>query len=88
MTMKFELKIIATGALLMSLSACATTDSSMTGDTFGAAVRHNIAVQFVEPTPEQKQNTYIRPSPERTALALERYKTDEVEKTESQSTIE
>lgn len=57
---------------------CQTTISEPT-ETFGTAVRQNIAAQTVEPTPEQKQNTYIRPDSQRMAIARDRYRKDEVE---------
>jgi len=62
-----------------SLAACQTTMEEPT-EKFGSAVRQNIAAQAVEPTPEQKQNTYIRPDSQRMAQARERYRKDLVEK--------
>lgn len=66
--------------LLFSVSAFAACQTMETPTPeFGSAVRHNIAAQTVEPTPEQKQNTYIRPNSQRTAAARERYRKDQVE---------
>lgn len=72
---------------IVSLTACQTT-MDQPNEVFGAAVRHNIAAQTVEPTPEQKQNTYIRPDSTRMALAKERYRKDEVEKPEDLRTTD
>lgn len=83
--MKTHQKLLVTAAVL-SLGACATNDMSMTSEPFGQAVRHNIAMQTVEPTAEQKQNTYIRPDADRMALARERYKNDKVEKPDEVAT--
>ncbi|NNE59155.1 MAG: hypothetical protein HKN36_13700 [Hellea sp.] len=82
------LKTVLILSAAASLGACATNDMSMTSDTFGMAVRHNIAVQTVEPTPEQKQNTYIQPDAQRMANAQERYRKDEVEEPEDLSTLD
>ena len=81
-------RVIKTGLVLAvaSLGACKTMDQPT--ESFGAAIRHNIAVQTVAPTTEQKQNTYIRPDPQRMAAARERYKNGEVEQPEDLSTID
>jgi len=71
----------------VSLGACAT-DTAAPSYTFGSAIKHNVAVQTVAPTDEQKQNTYIRPNAERMAAARERYKKDEVEEPADLSTID
>ncbi len=82
---KTTLMILALSTV--SVSACQTTMDEPS-EVFGAAVRHNIAVQTVEPTPEQKQNTYIRPDSQRMAAARERYRQDEVEEPEDLTTID
>jgi len=69
------------------IAGCQTTMHEPT-ESFGAAVRKNIAVQTVEPTPEQKQNTYIRPDSQRMAAARERYRQDQVEKPEELRTTD
>lgn len=63
-----------------ALTACQTTTLQEPTESFGSAVRQNIAAQSVEPTAEQKQNTYIRPDSQRMALARDRYRKDQVEK--------
>jgi len=68
-------------------AGCQTTVSEPSAN-FGAAVKHNITAQAIEPTPEQKQNTYIRPDSNRTAIARERYRKDEVEKPKELQTTE
>ena len=81
----FKFIFVLSSGLLM---ACQTT-MDMPTDGFGAAVKHNIAAQAVEPTPEQKQNTYIQPDSQRMAVARERYKKDQVERpTDLQTTAE
>lgn len=80
-------KILLLGAAMSLLSGCQTTMDE-TSEVFGQAVRHNIAAQTIEPTPEQKQNTYIRPDSQRMALARERYRKDEVEEPEDLTTTD
>ncbi len=67
--------------VLLSLSACATTSPALSdhGATFGQAVKANIAVQHVAPSPEQKANTYIPANRARRALAIKRYEENDVE---------
>ncbi len=84
MTRLIKLSVLVSG---LALVGCQTTMQEPT-ENFGAAIRHNIAVQTVEPTPEQKQNTYIRPDSQRMAAARERYKQDQVEEPEDLRTIE
>ena len=62
---------------LSALGACQSME--MTSESFGDAVRHNIATQHVKPTAEQKQNTFIKPDAQRSSIARQRYKADEVE---------
>jgi len=71
-------KIIAALSLL-ALSACATTQPAMKNSSseFGQAVRHNIAVQAVAPTPEQKADTYIPADATKRAKARENYRKGE-----------
>lgn len=71
----FKASLVLSSGMLM---ACQTT-MDMPTEGFGAAVKQNIAAQTVEPTPEQKQNTYIRPDGQRMAVARERYRKDQVE---------
>ncbi len=75
--MKLHIKSVILILSAASLSACATLET--TDPMHGQAVRHNIAVQAVAPTPEQKENTYIRPDAQRMSAARERYRKDEVE---------
>ncbi len=75
MSRKLKFAIILSGGLLV---ACQTT-MEMPTEGFGMAVKHNIAAHTVEPTAEQKQNTYIRPDSQRMATARDRYKKDQVE---------
>ena len=76
--MKNHCKIL--GIISMSILGACTTSMDLTSDSFGDAVRHNIAAQHVKPTDAQKQNTFIRADAQRSALAQQRYKTDKVEK--------
>ena len=74
------------GAACVGLGGCATTAAPLTSGLnadFGQSVAHNRAAQFVPPTTEQKQNTYIRPNANRQRLALETYEAGEVELDES-----
>lgn len=70
--------LICTGVLL---AGCAHSQPALQthSDTFGTAVAVNIAAQSVDPTPEQKANTYIPANASRRALAKRRYEKDEVE---------
>lgn len=74
MTHFIKISLVLTSGLF---AGCQTMDTPT--PEFGSAIRNNITVQTVEPTPEQKQNTYIRPDSQRMAAARERYKKDEVE---------
>jgi len=60
-------------------SGCTTTMEKPSAP-FGTSVKQNIAAQTVAPTPEQKQNTYIKPDQERMNKARIRYRADDVEK--------
>lgn len=71
----FKIIFVLSGGLL---AACQTT-MDMPTEGFGAAVKHNVAAQTVQPTSEQKQNTYIRPDSQRMAVARDRYKKNQVE---------
>jgi len=66
----------------LSLTACATS-SLETSPHFGQASLQNIAVQAVEPTAEQKNNTYIPADANRQAIAREKYRNNEVEEPKS-----
>ncbi len=76
--MKIRHKILC--ILSVSVLGACTTSMDLSSDNFGKSVHHNIEVQHVKPTDAQKQNTFIRPDVQRSTLAQQRYKTDEVEK--------
>ena len=63
----------------MVLSACATTKPALQSSSseFGSAVRHNIAAQAIEPTAEQKANTFIPADATKRAKARENYRNGE-----------
>ena len=65
------------------LGACATDPNPFaptTAETFGEAVRHNMAVQIIDPEPE---DLALPPADgDRTLLMTGRYKTDKVKKPE------
>ena len=69
---------------LAALGAC--TSMETTSESFGKSVRQNIAAQYVTPTDEQKQNTFIRPDAQRSSAARQRYKADDVEEPKDLST--
>ena len=73
--------ILLTTSLLisMNLSACATTQPALDAhsSTFGQATAQNIAAQRVEPTPEQKANTFISPNLARQKAARQAYEAGE-----------
>jgi len=73
------MKLILATISLITLSACATTKPALHSGTsdFGNAVRHNIAVQVVAPTPEQKNNTFIPADATKRAKARENYRNGE-----------
>lgn len=64
--------------MAMSLTACATSSLEPSPD-FGQASAQNVAVQAVEPTAAQKNNTYIPADASRQAIAREKYRNNEVE---------
>ena len=71
----------------MTISGCATSAEPGTaglGADFGVAVAHNRNAQFVPPTAEQKENTFIRPNAARQRLAVETYEAGEVELDDSE----
>ncbi len=82
---------------LTGLSACASSPNiSATASTpalqshtatFGQAVQHNTIAQHVAPTDAQKANTYIPANRDRRALAIKRYKEDDVEELQTISTL-
>ena len=73
--------ILLTTSLLisMSLSACTTTQPALDAHSsnFGQATAQNIAAQRVEPTPEQKANTFISPNLARQKAARQAYEAGE-----------
>lgn len=71
-------RILAT-LCLIALSSCATTQPALQNGSseFGNAVRQNIAVQAVAPTPEQKANTFIPADATKRAKARENYRNGE-----------
>jgi hypothetical protein len=74
--------VFASGMACMALGGCATAPAPGTAGLsadFGQAVAHNREAQFVAPSAEQKENTYIRPNAARQRLALETYVAGEVE---------
>jgi hypothetical protein len=76
-----KLPLLLLPALL--LGACATDPNPFaptTAETFGEAVRHNMAVQIIDPEPE---DLALPPTDgDRTLLMTGRYKTDKVKKPE------
>jgi len=79
--MQLNKSFLVSSALLMSmsLSACATTKPALDAhsSSFGQATAQNIAAQRVEPTPEQKANTFISPNRERQKAARLAYEAGE-----------
>jgi len=73
------MKLVLTSLSLMALSACATTQPALKSGSseFGDAVRHNMAVQTVAPTAEQKANTFIPADATKRAKARENYRNGE-----------
>ncbi len=66
--------------ILCGFMASSCTTMEKPSAPFGSSVKQNIAAQTVAPSPDQKQNTYIKPNQERMAKARLRYRADEVEK--------
>jgi len=81
-------KVIIISAVLGSalLASCASVGDMKTDH--GNAVKKNIAVQSVQPTAEQKNNTYIRPDTKRMSDARDRYRKDKVETPRDLSTVD
>ncbi|MEP1230301.1 MAG: hypothetical protein ABJG88_06465 [Litorimonas sp.] len=75
----FQNATLMTGVII--LSACASTRPAASSDTpsFGRAVQKNLTAQIVEPSPEQKADTYIPANRARRTLAREAYETDSIE---------
>lgn len=73
------MKSIFAAFSLIALSACATTQPALNNGSseFGKAVRHNIAAHAIEPTAEQKANTFIPADATRRAKARENYRKGE-----------
>lgn len=68
--------VAALGALLL-LAACSRPDLGPGAASFSNAVKHNVAVQTVNPEPEQVA-TPPSLDAQRTAIAIGRYQVDEV----------
>jgi hypothetical protein len=67
-------------AMVLVVGACNTPPSyGEPEETFGAAVRHNIAVQTVDPDPQNKMAPPAHDAA-RAAASIERYQTDRVKK--------
>lgn len=80
MEMKTVIKIAAL-ATFVFCAGCSTSKPALQGQLdahMGAAVKANIAAHAVEPTPEQKANTFIPADPARTGLAREHYRENTV----------
>ena len=79
--MKMNTKLLTLICAGVVLAGCAHSQPATQThtDNFGTAVAANIAAQSVDPTPEQKANTYIPANAARRALAKRRYEKDEVE---------
>ena len=58
---------------IVCLSACAVTVPPL-----GAAMTHNTDIQAIDPTPEQKENTFIPADSSRQKLARDAYRKGEV----------
>lgn len=58
---------------LLALSACAVTHPPL-----GDAMTHNTNIQAIDPTPEQKNNTYIPADAARQKLARDAYRKGDV----------
>jgi type IV pilus biogenesis protein CpaD/CtpE len=66
--------------MALVLSACQTPPNfGEPEETFGAAVRHNIAVQTVDPHPQNKMPAPAHDAA-RAARSIARYQTDQVKK--------
>lgn len=73
---------LLTSITLLILGGCATAKPALEGklDTeFGRAVKSNISAHAVAPTPSQKANTYIPADPDRSAMARQNYRENNVE---------
>jgi hypothetical protein len=80
MEMKTMIKLSSLAAFVLC-AGCATSKPALQGQLdaqLGAAVKANIAAHAVEPTPEQKANTFIPANPARTGLALKQYRENTV----------
>lgn len=75
MQMKFSIILATVGGI--SLAGCMETISG--NDNFGEAVRHNMALQIIDPNPSYKGEAVPGGNGARTAVAQERYQTDKVE---------
>lgn len=78
MQLKFSIIIATVGGI--SLGGCMETNSG--NANLGAAVRHNMALQIIDPNPTYKGDAVPGGNGARTAVAQERYQTDKVEKPE------
>lgn len=61
----------------LCLSACATTQT--TTPNFGQATAHNRSVQAIPAKPEDKANRFIPADKSRQTLAIQKYRSDQVE---------
>ncbi len=77
--MRFERQLMA-AALLLALGGCETDPG------FGNAVRHNMALQIINPDPQYDANALEADSGARAALAQRRYRTGTVIQPAIQST--
>lgn len=88
--MQLNRSVLLSTSLLISigLSACATTKPALEAhsETFGQAIAQNIAAQRVEPTPEQKANTFISPNLERQKAARQAYEAGKTAEPEAPGT--
>ena len=76
---RFAGGIVAIGMVLV-LSACQTPPNfGAPEETFGAAVRHNISVQTIDPNPQNKMAAPAHDA-SRAARSIARYQTDQVKK--------
>ena len=75
----------ATLAIAALLSACHEPLPLSQPDNFGAAVRHNMEAQVVNPNPQPEAGP-IPMEGNRAAIAVERYQVDKVKQPKSMST--
>ena len=81
-----HINIILVIGLLVTLGACETrTRQTLTPD-FGDSVRHNMAVQIINPAASEQRTSVIDMDGERAAGAMDRYRKGTVTAPKAEST--